>query len=758
VQRHSLFSRIQQQIGWAFLFCHGYHPEERSPREPRPGRGVGGYLSTPALQHSNTPTLQHSSTPALQHSNTPTLQHSNTPTLQHSNTPAPQHPPKPQTLNPKFQPMLSTPTPDRRSSLYRFYRWFNYGRSAWLTAALIAVVLLVTLAVRLLTYQEPEWGGDGLCNWIAATHLRQGEFYEMRLNSSRMGVIFPAVLMQMVFGDTPLVYSFTPLLMCLITVACSFFITRKLAGRIPALFVALAMLLFPPWTADASYLLPDVFQAAYITAMTLCFVLYLSRPSAGVMLAAGILLALTYASKITALFFFPAAAVIVVLHCAARRHIVYFAAGVLMIYACEHVWYYQMGLPGGRYQLLSERRERARGVESVLTESLGERPKWSQDKGVLLQVTGFSDFFRRYRPEFAGQAWATAFLYWLVGSLYLLGFSAKRYHVPVIVMGCHVLFNTFAIQRLHPPVLLTLPWQRYLGVYSGLIFVIVVLFAWHLARRLAYRKLLPQKSARCRQAVGWFAAGVAVFSLVFCIILPWSRGIKFELFQTLGWAQSYFAWPLLRFTLLLGILILGGTTTILLVRLSPEWTSCIRRGLSECRSRCRNLVPLQIVLIAWAILFPQMRTNYISTRWGSWPTIMESLARGEHPSMRVSQHYQLVTEAYRTGRLLISPVGDPMEEEHYIASNTLRRALGLYTARSELASLKELAWIPFDNIVETVIRLNDKQYFAVSKFSKEEMLRMAHESAPDMVVLYIWPETDMRAEYRTVSELGETGE
>ena len=643
-------------------------------------------------------------------------------------------------------------------SLWRGFRWFN-SSGGWVTCAVVVLVVVAGLGMRVLTYAPPTHNSDAHGNWVAATWMARGVPFEMNFKLSRLGITVPAALIRRVMGAGPMVYSFAPTVAFLIVLVTSYLITERIAGRVPALLVGLAVLVWPWFSYSATQLLPSIFLAAYLGLLTLFVVLYLRGGRWWPYLAlAGAALAPAYMSKFTALLVVPGLAVVLLTERVKKAHVALFCVGFLVLYAGEHAYYFSKGIPGGRFQYLWHVRKTGGYTPDAHLAEIGlEMPEQKRERIERRTIRGIGDvhkFFLRYAPQWAGWRWSGALLLWLGSALYLCFLGGRRYRIPVFIMGSHLLFNTFAVAGVAPMRLLTSFQRRYLDMYSGLVFVGCVLGAWHLGRRIVYGRIPFSRLKKLRLPVAALGACAGLVGLVLYIGLPVGRYFHYRALRLINAGRLTFGMPMTKLICASLALTLAGCALYLLVRHGRG----VRGRLRERPPRWFwwQACPLLSLGAAWLLLWPVVGPDVVLARW-HLPKRVAELRKGEHRIQQVRQHRRMINEAYEAGTLIVSPhLYYAPHGSDVIGRQSVRRAYLFYLNPDRWDSYEDLARVATASFEgDVAVKIDGRDYWGLSRYGKEKMQEAARNLQPEDRVLYLAPRQWTEAEYVTVEELRE---
>lgn len=185
-------------------------------------------------------------------------------------------------------------------------------RSAFaVDAAIIALLMAACLAVRLLTLEMPELGGDAYKKWhFVRQWFFNNDFTEVPWNHhfARLGMNVPTYLVQALFGSDPLNYYVAPVTAAVLQVPFLYLIAKRIAGRGAGVLAVVMLIEFDGSARAGSQLLPGVFSALAILVAVWALLGY--QGSAGRARWAwvwviGTAIVAAYTVKVTNLFFVP---------------------------------------------------------------------------------------------------------------------------------------------------------------------------------------------------------------------------------------------------------------------------------------------------------------------------------------------------------------------------------------------------------------------------------------------------------------------
>jgi hypothetical protein len=221
----------------------------------------------------------------------------------------------------------------------------NYVKREWQELLVLLLLGVFLTWIRLRTLEPIELGGDAVQKWFfvrrwAYPHPLEGTDWNHHF--TRMGDNVPVFILQRLFGTSPPVYYFAPLLSFMGTGFAVYAIGKHAKSRFTGVLAAVFFALFAPMKRAASQLLPAIFSCLYVTAGAYCLLRYTraepgQRPRWAVLSALGIFAA--YLSHETNVFFVPGFAVVLWLHGKNVRHLALFCGVLLGAFLLETAAY-----------------------------------------------------------------------------------------------------------------------------------------------------------------------------------------------------------------------------------------------------------------------------------------------------------------------------------------------------------------------------------------------------------------------------------
>ncbi len=169
------------------------------------------------------------------------------------------------------------------------------------------LLFAASLAIRFLTAEYMDIGGDNAQRWMQAHRLAEGLGYTgWTTQTPRWSISLQIWALMKAFGAHPALIYVLPLFYASLGVVFIYLIGERLHGPKLGLTAAALTVLFPQMAQTGSQLWPSVFQFAFLSAAVFCVLVWLERPRSTlplVLAAAAYILA--WAARETAAYFFP---------------------------------------------------------------------------------------------------------------------------------------------------------------------------------------------------------------------------------------------------------------------------------------------------------------------------------------------------------------------------------------------------------------------------------------------------------------------
>lgn len=366
-----------------------------------------------------------------------------------------------------------------------------------------ALVIALTLFVRLSLLQRIESGGDPLDNWFWVKQWKYNTgLLDGYLNHhhSRFGIHWLTWIVQRLFGTHPVNYFIAPLFASTVCSLLIYLLGRQVASRSVGLIAVLLLLEADEFIMASSQLRPGVFEAMYILGAMNCLVLALAREGRQrdwALVAAAFVAFLAWLAKEPTAFFMPGMCLVLLVGGRRWRDLLLFAGCYAMLIGVETL----------AYNLFTQYPHRA----AVIMNAHGRGASPPRDFWYLLtRFTKASDGIR------------LAFYFFFAAGLAILSSArALPAKAVVIVTGSFLFLATFGLRRFNPPVLWMAMHDRYLvaGIPLALVAnAIVIVDAGSAARAALTRWLARWQALGSRVAAATWQRGLSGAVLALCVL------------------------------------------------------------------------------------------------------------------------------------------------------------------------------------------------------------------------------------------------
>ena len=211
-------------------------------------------------------------------------------------------------------------------------------RQRWL---LLLFLFAASVAVRVLTAEYVDIGGDNSIRWMQAHRLVQGLGYTAWTHqTTRWSIALQLWAVMKLFGANPMLYYVLPILYATMGTLFIYLIGEELHSRRLGLTAAALTLLFPQMAQTGSQLWPSVFIFAFVAASVWLILVWLRTRSALPMLLAGASFFLAWGARETAAFFFPALLLLIWLPSRSVTGLALFCLSSGLLFGCEWLYFW----------------------------------------------------------------------------------------------------------------------------------------------------------------------------------------------------------------------------------------------------------------------------------------------------------------------------------------------------------------------------------------------------------------------------------
>ena len=223
------------------------------------------------------------------------------------------------------------------------------------TFLLFVGIVLISVAVRLITAEYVDIGGDNSEKWRQAFNLLSGTGYTHWYQQTvRWTIMLPLAGLMKAFGHNPVLMYVQPILYSSLAAGLIFLIGQRLQGRALGVTAALATILFPQMAQTGSQLWPGVFELFHICLCIWLILIWLDSRSTSVLVLASLCFFLGWGCRVTMIYAAPGLALLMYLPTRRFRPVLLFFALFAVLCAVEWaVFRYVSGFPMGRIGIIS---------------------------------------------------------------------------------------------------------------------------------------------------------------------------------------------------------------------------------------------------------------------------------------------------------------------------------------------------------------------------------------------------------------------
>ena len=172
---------------------------------------------------------------------------------------------------------------------------------------IILGIILLSVAVRIITAEYVDIGGDNSEKWRQVQHLLEGGGYTCWYQQTvRWAIMLPLAGIMKTFGLNPVLTYILPIGFSTLAVVCIFLIGDRLHSRALGVTAALAAMIFPQMAQTGSQLWPGVFELGYLMLCIWLLLLWIDSRSTTTLLAAAIIFFCGWGSRVSMIYAAPA--------------------------------------------------------------------------------------------------------------------------------------------------------------------------------------------------------------------------------------------------------------------------------------------------------------------------------------------------------------------------------------------------------------------------------------------------------------------
>ncbi|QGY40895.1 hypothetical protein GM415_12395 [Pseudodesulfovibrio cashew] len=206
----------------------------------------------------------------------------------------------------------------------------------------ILLLFILSVAVRIITAEYVDIGGDNCMRWDFASSLQYGiENLQWSHHTARLIITMPLWGLLELFGNKPALYYVLPILSASVGSVFMYLIGAQLKNERFGIIVAITTILFPQLTQSGSQLWPSIFQFTFLAIAIWAILAWHERKNTGYILMAACAFYLIWSARLTAVYVFPGLALLIFLPSRKVKPLILFAVsvGVLCLLEWAFFWW-----------------------------------------------------------------------------------------------------------------------------------------------------------------------------------------------------------------------------------------------------------------------------------------------------------------------------------------------------------------------------------------------------------------------------------
>lgn len=282
-------------------------------------------------------------------------------------------------------------------------------------------IFLISVAIRLLTAEYIDIGGDNSEKWRQVHYLIEGLGYTHWYQQTvRWGILLPLAGLMKTFGLNPILMYVQPILYSSLAAGFIYLIGERLHGRSLGVIAALGTILFPQMAQTGSQLWPGVFELGYISLCVWLILVWLDTRSRNILILASLSFFLGWGCRVTIIYAAPGLALLMFLPTRNLKPVVLFFAIFSVFFCLEWIAFWHVtGNPLGRLGVIASTHLKTAGLDISFTDYLLNIAKLTKLKG-LIAVWALCLLAAIHQALTGNQRWRALALLYLIHAFLLL--------------------------------------------------------------------------------------------------------------------------------------------------------------------------------------------------------------------------------------------------------------------------------------------------------------------------------------------------
>ncbi len=206
---------------------------------------------------------------------------------------------------------------------------------------LLLILFAASVAVRIITAEYVDIGGDNSTRWVEVHRVLDGLGYSAWTHQTmRWTISVPVWVLMKLFGTNPMLYYVLPILTASLGTVFVCLIGEELHSRRLGIAAAVLTILFPQMAQTGSQLWPSVFIFALLAVTIWLILVWLRRGSPALLVLAGAAFVLAWGARETAIYFFPGLLLLIWLPSRSFRGVLTFCLASGFFFGCEWLYFW----------------------------------------------------------------------------------------------------------------------------------------------------------------------------------------------------------------------------------------------------------------------------------------------------------------------------------------------------------------------------------------------------------------------------------